>query len=101
MDLPQIQPPQNHKGVFRYLTSEGMFQEVARREMAQMICLTNNQGLIEISDVYRDEDHILVLSGILKDCMGRILSFDTHNLGRKCGLSLMARAMLWGWGFEL
>jgi transcriptional antiterminator NusG len=67
------------RGVFRYLTREGEFQEVAAQEMAQIICLTNEEGLIGISDVYREGDSILPLGGPLKDCWGRVLKFDTYN----------------------
>jgi transcriptional antiterminator NusG len=69
----------NCKGVYRFLENEGAFQQIADAEMAQIVCLTNEQGLIGVSDVYRDGDSIMVLSGVLNNCVGRIVKFDTHN----------------------
>jgi transcriptional antiterminator NusG len=55
------------KGVLRYLESEGKFQEVNLEEIAQIVFMTGEKGIIGISEIsFSEEGLFTVISGPLK-----------------------------------
>jgi transcriptional antiterminator NusG len=68
------------KGVFRFLENDGVFQEIRVEEIATLLHLTSNGGVIEVSKIETDEfGFVQIVSGSLKGLEGQIRKVDKYR----------------------
>jgi len=67
------------KGIFRFLQTEGEFQEVRLEEIATIVSMTDDAGVIGTSEIRAEGDIITVASGPLKGYEGLIRRIDKHH----------------------
>ena len=65
--------------LYHFLTCEGIFQEISFKEIENIIIMSDNNGIIGISDVYVDNDKIIVLKGPLMNYQGVIKKVDRRH----------------------
>jgi len=89
------------KGVFRYLESEGEFQEVNPAEICFVLRLTNSESEIEPSEVIMEDGITKVLNGPLKGNEGLIKKIDWHKQRAKVGFWFRGREYVVGLGIRM
>ena len=67
------------KGIFRYLESEGEFQEIRLEEVSAIVYMTDEAGVIGSSEVLLEGDVIEVTNGPLRGYEGLIKRIDKHH----------------------
>jgi len=69
------------EGVYRYLENEGEFQKVKLEEIAQIVYMTGDDGMIGTSEIaFEEKGSFEVIRGPLKGYEGCIKKLDRHKL---------------------
>ncbi|MDR1464343.1 MAG: antiterminator LoaP [Oscillospiraceae bacterium] len=66
-------------GIFRFLEHDGLFEEILLEEIAQIIYMTDEAGVIGASETIAEGVWVEVVSGPLKGFEGQIRKIDKHK----------------------
>ena len=69
----------NCNDIYRYLESEGEFQKVPIEEIAMILQMINNEGIIDVSEICVEDGWYEVISGPLKGLEGKIQKLDKYR----------------------
>ena len=67
------------KDLYRFLKSNGEFQEIGLDEISNIVYMADEEGVIGISDIYIENDIVKVTSGPLCRYYGWIKKIDRHK----------------------
>jgi transcriptional antiterminator NusG len=87
------------KGIFRFLKNDGAFQEIRVEEIAMILQMTNDEGIIEVSEIETDEfGFVRVVGGPLKGLEGKIRKVDKYRHRAKVEVTLNGQKRVVGFG---
>ena len=73
------QKTRNLRSLYRFLSQDQVMHEIYLDEIANIIYMMDNQGVIGISDVYVETDKIVVTKGPLMNYEGIVKKIDYRN----------------------
>lgn len=74
------------KGLYRFLRVDGEFQQIMENEIANIINMMDENGIIGISDIFIEKDIVKVIAGPLCNYKGKVMKIDKHKQRAKVAL---------------
>lgn len=89
-----------HSYMYRVLKTEECFLKIEEHEIQPIIGLINSDGLIEISNIYLEEDRVLVVEGPLAYYSGTIKKINQRKRRAKILVSFLGNTCMIDIGIE-
>lgn len=69
----------NISSLYRFLKNNIEMQEIRMEEIADLFCMIDNKGIVGISDIFVENDRIIVTKGPLMNYNGYVKKVDRRN----------------------